>query len=323
MESVEIWIQELHSVMKEQVLAIVDELQRLRKEGETHAFVSESSLQLLRGMTAGNGNASSPAGENVVREKVIESIPENIRSASAADFDRVLKTESQPAPVRKAPESKLPSPPVVPNLEGDKQARWEALREIVLNCPTCGANVRDGFKVVFGVGNIDTDIFFCGEAPGADEEVKGEPFVGKAGQLLDKMIGAMGLAREKVYIGNIMNWRPQLPTRVGNRPPTAEEMSFCLPYLRAQVEVVQPKLIVALGATAAKGLLGADSFRSLREIRGRWHDFAGIPVLPTYHPSYLLRNDTKRDKRAAWEDLLMVMEKAELPISDKQRGYFL
>ena len=310
--------------MKEQVLAIVDELQRLRKEGETHAFVSEESLQSLRGLQADVGReAASSSEEKVARKEAIESIPENIRSASVSDFEQILKAEDKPARKREAPSSKLPSPPTVILPEGGKQERWEALREIVHNCPTCKANVRDGYKIVFGVGNIDADIFFCGEAPGGDEEEKGEPFVGKAGQLLDKMIKAMGLAREKVYIGNIMNWRPRLATRIGNRPPTVEEMSFCLPYLRAQVEVVQPKLIVTLGATAAKGLLGADSFRSLREIRGRWHDFSGIPVLPTYHPSYLLRNDTKRDKRAAWEDLLMVMEKAAIPISDKQRNYFL
>ncbi len=137
------------------------------------------------------------------------------------------------------------------------------------------------------------------------------------------MINAMGLSREQVYISNIMNWRPRLPTRIGNRPPTQDEINFCLPYLSAQVEVVSPKLIVALGATAAKGLLGSGSFRSLREIKGEWREFENTPVLATYHPSYLLRNDSKRDKRSAWEDLLKVMERCELPISDKQSRYFL
>ena len=133
----------------------------------------------------------------------------------------------------------------------------------------------------------------------------------------------MGLEREQVYIGNIMNWRPSLPTRIGNRPPTREEMNFCLPYLIGQIEIVKPKLIVALGATAAKGLLGFDSVRSLREVKGVWHEFASTPLISTYHPSYLLRNDSKRDKRAAWEDLLKVMDRCEIPISEKQRQYFL
>jgi uracil-DNA glycosylase len=164
--------------------------------------------------------------------------------------------------------------------------------------------------------------------PGAEEEVQGEPFVGPAGQLLNRMIAGMGLQRSDVYIGNIMNWRPELPVgpdgfQSGNRPPTAAEMAYCLPYLRAQIEIVAPGLIVALGATAAKGLLGPKAFGALGEVRGRWHDFGGRPLMVTYHPSYILRNPTNRTKRLIWEDLLKVMERANLPISDKQRGFFL
>src|SRR5207237_197134 len=137
-----------------------------------------------------------------------------------------------------------------------KATRWNALRELVRNDAICRARVRPGKQVVLGVGSLDAKIMFVGEAPGAEEEVQGEPFVGPAGQLLTKMILAMGLKREDVYIGNIMNWRPDLPTvgnapQVGNRPPTEEEMRYCLPYLRAQIEIVQPALLVALGSTAA------------------------------------------------------------------------
>jgi DNA polymerase len=138
----------------------------------------------------------------------------------------------------------------------------------------------------------------------------------------------MGLARSDVYIGNIMNWRPELPTgadgvQTGNRPPTEAEMAHCLPYLRAQIEVVAPQILVALGATAAKGLLGPKAFGALGEVRGRWHEFGGRPLMVTYHPSYILRTPTNRSKRMIWEDLLKVMERANLPISAKQRGYFL
>jgi len=185
-----------------------------------------------------------------------------------------------------------------------------------------------GEKVVLGVGNLDAQIMFVGEAPGAEEEIQGEPFVGPAGQLLTKMIGGMGLKRPDVYIGNIMNWRPELPlsdggTQIGNRPPTQEEMLYCLPFLRAQIEIVQPSLLVALGSTAAQGLLGFGTFKALGEVRGRWKEFAGKPLMVTYHPSYILRSQTNRSKRMIWEDLLKVMERAPLPISDKQRGYFL
>ncbi len=304
--------------MKAELLALVDELKRLRKEGVTRVSVSDASIQELKKRVPAPSVAAS------TRAEVLESIPAQVRSANAADLDKALAASNAPKVGKAAlATGKLPKPPVVALPEGDKAARWEALREIVLGCPVCNEHVKPGKKVVFGIGNLDADIFFCGEAPGADEEVKGEPFVGPAGQLLTKMIGAMGLSREEVYIGNIMNWRPEMPTSRGNRPPTEEELNFCLPYLKAQVAVVQPKLIVALGATATKGLLGPNSFRSLRQVKGQWKEFEGIPVLPTYHPSYLLHNSSKREKRASWEDLLKVMEKAGLPISEKQRRYFL
>jgi DNA polymerase len=220
------------------------------------------------------------------------------------------------------PVRSIPQAPTVALPDGDKELRWEYLRNLVLHCPVCTSHVRPGKKVVFGVGNLDADIFFCGEAPGAEEEIIGEPFVGRAGQLLTRMVGAMGLERSQVYIGNILNWRPEMPTDHGNRPPTLEEMDFCLPYLRAQLEIVQPKVIVALGATAVRGLLGPGACSSVGEMRGRWHSWSGVPLMVTFHPSYLLRNAANATKRLAWEDLLLVMERVQLPISPSQRDYF-
>lgn len=304
--------------MKAEVEALIEELKRLRKEGVSRVNVSDDSIRALKKHIVEREMDAS------TREAVLSSIPENVRSADAKAFEVVFEeTKTETKKTASQPKSKMPRSPLVSLPDGDKQSRWDALREKVLNDPNCTKRVKPGKKVVFGVGDLDADIFFCGEAPGADEEVQGEPFVGKAGQLLNKMIAATGLKREDVYIGNIMNWRPEMPSSVGNRPPTADEMAYCLPYLKAQVEVVQPKLIVALGATAVKGLLGANSFRALREVKGQWKEFEGVPVMPTYHPSYLLRNDSKRDKRSAWEDWLLVMEKAGLPINEKQRGYFL
>jgi DNA polymerase len=221
-------------------------------------------------------------------------------------------------PVAAIPET----PPEVNLPEGDKQTQWEALKEQVLNDPVCQEHLNPGAQVVFGVGSVDADIFFCGEAPGGDEEEQGEPFVGKAGALLTKIITAMGLSRDQVYIGNIMNWRPEMPTSVGNRPPTPEEMAYCLPYLRAQIEVVKPKVIVALGMTAVNGLLGPDPARRMGAIRGQFFEFDKSPLLVTYHPSYLLRYATMKTKRLVWEDMLLAMENIGLPISEKQRGFF-
>ena len=214
-------------------------------------------------------------------------------------------------------------PPVVTLPSGTKAEQWQWLKEKVLSCPNCLQHVPEGRRPVFGSGNLDADIFFCGEAPGAEEEEQGEVFVGRAGQLLTKIIEAMGLQRSEVYIGNIMNWRPETPNRIGNRPPTQEEMRFCLPYLIGQVEIVRPKVLVALGLTAVNGLLGYDVNRKMRDCRGHWFEFHKIPLLVTYHPSYLLRNGTSASKRMVWEDMLCVMKFLGMPISEKQEGYFL
>lgn len=300
--------------MKATLNALNDELKRLKAAGVRSVAVSPETVARLKDAVKSMATQAAPA--------------ESVSTAPGAPAER----KSSPAVAKpeavKKPASTLPNPPAFQLPEGSKQERWTALRDIVLGDEVCQKNVRAGKQVVFGVGNIDATIMFVGEAPGAEEEVQGEPFVGPAGQLLTKMIAAMGLARADVYIGNIMNWRPQMPVsangeQYGNRPPTEEEMAYCLPYLRAQIEVVAPQVIVALGATAAHGLLGHDAFRALGEVRGKWKDFASCPLMVTYHPSYILRNQSNRSKRMIWEDLLKVMEGAGLPVNDKQRAYFL
>ena len=151
---------------------------------------------------------------------------------------------------------------------------------------------------------------------------EGEPFVGAAGQLLTKIIQTMGLSRDTVYIGNILKCRPDTPGLAsGNRKPTAEEMKTCIPYLHSQIDIIQPKVLVALGATAVEGLLGP--IGGITKIRGRWHEYRGIPLMPTFHPAYLLRNMALAEKRKVWEDMLQVMERLNMAVNDKQRGFFL
>jgi DNA polymerase len=163
---------------------------------------------------------------------------------------------------------------------------------------------------------------FIGEAPGADEDARGEPFVGRAGQLLTKIIETMGFKRGDVYIANVLKCRPDMPVGIsGNRPPTREEMQTCLPYLAQQIEIIQQKVLVALGATAVEGLLGTRG--TMRDMRGRWHSYCQTPLMITYHPSYLLRNQALTEKRKVWEDMLQVLERMDRPISEKQRNYFL
>ena len=196
------------------------------------------------------------------------------------------------------------------------------LRERAMVCVKCPNLAKARRNVVFGVGDIHADLMFVGEAPGMDEDAAGEPFVGAAGQLLTRIIQTMGLRRDTVYIGNVLKCRPDTPGQsTGNRKPTADEMRTCRPYLMAQISVIRPKVIVALGATAVEGLLGRAM--GIMKLRGNWQDFNGTPMMPTYHPAYLLRNQSLREKRKVWEDMLQVMERLALPISEKHRGYFL
>jgi DNA polymerase len=203
-----------------------------------------------------------------------------------------------------------------------KAAAFAELRERAMACVKCPHLASSRRNVVFGVGSLDAELMFIGEAPGADEDEQGEPFVGKAGQLLTKIIQAMGLTRNTVYIGNILKCRPDTPGQsAGNRKPTPEEMKTCIPYLHEQIDLIRPKVIVALGATAVEGLLGKTI--GITRLRGNWKTYRGTPLMPTYHPAYLLRNQAPSEKRRVWEDMLQVMERLGLPISEKQRNYFL
>ena len=204
----------------------------------------------------------------------------------------------------------------------DKADLLGAIRERVGVCTKCAHLACSRTQTVFGVGNPDADLMFIGEAPGADEDQQGEPFVGRAGQLLTRILKAMNFEREDVYIANILKCRPDMPAgSFGNRPPTPTEMQTCRPYLLEQIDVIQPSVLVALGAVAVEGLLGTRA--AMRKMRGRWHTYNSIPLMITYHPAYLLRNQAPSEKRKVWEDMLQVMERLELPVTERQRNYFL
>jgi len=214
---------------------------------------------------------------------------------------------------------------VLSQVEGgapNKAELLEPIRERVRACTKCAHLACSRTQTVFGVGNPDADLMFIGEAPGVDEDRQGEPFVGRAGQLLTRILKAMNFAREDVYIANILKCRPDTPQGTfGNRAPTPTEMQTCRPYLVEQIEIIQPKVLVALGAVAVEGLLGMRG--TMRELRGRWHAYNGIPLMITYHPAYLLRNQAPSEKRKVWEDMLQVLERLDQPISERQRNYFL
>ena len=190
-----------------------------------------------------------------------------------------------------------PAPPEAPPVRGGLAVVREQLGE----CTRCKLS-ETRKNIVFGVGAAETALMFVGEAPGAEEDRRGEPFVGAAGQLLDKMIAAMGWSRDTVYIANVLKCRPP-----GNRDPQGDEVSQCFPFLVRQIETVKPRIVVALGKPAAHALLSTTA--PISALRGRFHEFRGVKVMPTFHPAFLLRDPTR--KRDAWSDLKQVIDELD------------
>jgi uracil-DNA glycosylase len=225
------------------------------------------------------------------------------------------------AEIEMASESALADTSFIPASDLDRDAQLRViLDDIGPNCQRCKLAKLGRKQIVFGTGDPHAELMFIGEGPGADEDAQGLPFVGRAGQLLNNMISAMGLKREQVYIANIVKCRPP-----GNRTPERDECDTCSPFLMRQIHVIRPKLIVALGATAAKNLLGVND--SMASMRGRFYDFSppravtdtGEPfeckLAVTYHPAFLLRDP--RQKKETWKDLQMVMRYLDLPMPQR------
>lgn len=248
-------------------------------------------------------------------------------------------SENPPAPVRAPRPAVQPGPPATPPRRqvaaaSAKPARSAPLLRLVDEPPITGAPLSTDHKrlslqqldenhvractkcglsahrtqTVFGEGDPDAKIMFVGEGPGENEDLAGRPFVGRAGEKLDDMIRAMGLRREQVYIANIVKCRPP-----GNRTPAPDEVLACTPYLRQQIETVRPQVIVTLGAPATKFILGNDKI-SISRVRGQWHDYRGIKVMPTFHPAYMLRSYTREVRAQVWSDIQAVMREVGLPL---------
>ncbi|MGO9587055.1 MAG: uracil-DNA glycosylase [Limisphaerales bacterium] len=287
--------------------ATIQHLEDLKARGVRHVAVAPETLLALSQPPPTGTPASGPA--RAERQKPAGS--ETGAPQPVAEQTTLLALPGETVPSQ--------SPPLDPQA---KASAFAALRERALACVKCPHLASSRKNVAFGVGSIDAQLMFVGEAPGADEDEQGEPFVGKAGQLLTKIIQATGLKRADVYMANILKCRPDTPGQsAGNRKPTSDEMTTCIQYLHEQIDLIRPRVIVALGATAVEGLLGKTL--GITKLRGTWKTYRGTPLMPTYHPAYLLRNQAMSEKRKIWEDMLAVMEKLEMPISDKQRNYFL
>jgi len=280
------------SAVTRPVDAVIEFLQAEQARGVTHIMLDEGAREGLRGLAKRTrATATAPAAA------------------------------SQPAPTAAAPKP-VKTPTSVSAAGSSKAERLASLRQQAETWQPARALGTLRETMVFATGNPDARIMLVGEAPGYEEERKREPFVGPAGQKLTDILKAMGLSRDQVYISNIVKFRPATPRQTtNNRTPNPAEIASCLPFIRAEVEIVRPECIIALGGTAAEGLLGSTA--TVGSLRGSWHEFGGIPLRVTYHPSYLLRSNADHtSRRQLWEDMLAVMEKLGMPISEKQRGFF-
>ena len=273
--------------------------------GKTHVALRPGTMEKLSGL------GRPPAARTV-------SEPEPLRPVASAPMPAArVRRDTPPPETKKAVEPLEVAGATI-------EEKLAALRVMAETWEPARAMESLRKTMVFAVGSPQASLMFVGEAPGAEEEKVGEPFVGPAGQKLTAIIKAMGLDRPQVYISNICKFRPAMDNQgSGNRKPTAEEMRACLPFVLKEIDLIKPKVIVALGATAAEGL-GIPG--TVGGLRGKFHSTSGIPTMVTDHPSYLLREEQTGDgiraTRQVWEDMLKVMEKLGLPISEKQRGYF-
>jgi DNA polymerase len=300
-------------------------LEARARAGETKIWMSDEARAMLKEicrMKPGRMTFTAPKPEVTPAPPVKQEAPPAAATFSAPEAV-VSSADREPA----AAQVEAPAP-VAPQSKAERLAAVQRRAEDAPKARALGT-LRD--TMVFATGNPDAQIMFVGEAPGADEEKQREPFVGVAGQLLTRVIKAMGLERSDVYITNICKFRPIVeddrPQGTRNHQPTGTEMAACMEYVLEEIAIVQPRVIVALGKTAAEGLLQRDV--AVTRLRGQWLEFKGTPLTVTFHPSYLKRKEDEgeaianAEKRKHWEDMLMVMERLDMNITDKQRRYFL
>jgi DNA polymerase len=238
-----------------------------------------------------------------LQESGLDGIPAELLTEAGADITR-HQTIAPEQGIENIMNDQLNAP--------EKHETLEQIRKNLGPCQRCklGATRKN---LVFGVGNPKARLVFVGEGPGADEDAQGEPFVGDAGKMLNRIIAAMGLKREDVYICNVVKCRPPQ-----NRPPESDEVSACSPFLLRQLASIKPEAIVALGTSAAQALLQTKV--PISKLRGKFHDFHGMPLMPTYHPSYLLRTGGNSDSFwSVWDDMTQVLRLLKLPVPDKSR----
>ena len=280
---------------------LLEELKRQKAAGVRRVSITADSLTALKALA---GTPTAP---------VAQATPAPAKPAAAS-----APAPARPVtPVAAAP---IPDAPIFTLAAGPKAERMQALRQLIEACAETKKHLIAPQRPLLGHGSLDAKVVFVGEAPTIVEMEAGQAFAGESGELLQKILSAAAINPADCYFVPVMVWRPEPPTQYGKRPPTAREIAFNLPYLRAQIDVVAPRAVVALGAQAFEALHGRTP--SITQARGQWFDLSGVPLLPTFHPNYLLHTPSATAKRTVWEDFLLLMEKLGLPISEKQRAFF-
>jgi DNA polymerase len=288
---------------------LLEELKRQKAAGLRRVSVSDEAVATLK--TLAGAPVAKPAPAAVAKSSAVSDSAASVRTAP-------LPVAPKPAVVATTPV--IADAPIFTLPAGTKAERMQALRQLVDACVETKKHLTGSHRALLGHGSLDAKVVFVGEAPSLEEMEAGQAFAGASGELLQKILGAAAISPADYYLSPVMVWRPEPPTQYGKRPPTSREIAFNLPYLRAQIDVVAPRIVVALGAQAFEALHGRTP--SITQARGQWFDLSGVPLMPTYHPNYLLHNPSASAKRAVWEDFLLAMEKLGLPISEKQRGFF-
>ena len=293
---------------------LLEELKRQKAAGLRRVSISDESLATLKALAGAAPTAPAAA-----------SAPVSPAASAARPSAPVAAVRPAVAPVAPKPSVVTTTPviadaPIFTLPAGTKAERMAALRQRIDACVETKKHLTGAQRALLGHGSLDAKVVFVGEAPSLEEVEAGKAFAGASGELLQKILGAAAISPADYYLAPVMVWRPEPPTQYGKRPPTARELAFNLPYLRAQIDVVAPRLVVALGAQAFETLHGRSP--TITQARGQWFELSGVPLLATFHPNYLLHSPSASAKRTMWEDFLQVMEKLGLPISEKQRGYF-
>lgn len=288
---------------------LLEELKRQKAAGVRRVSITADSLTALKALAGTPAAQATPAPAKPSAAPA----PASIRPA-------VTPVAAAPKPAVVVSAAPIPDAPIFTLAAGPKAERLQALRQLIDACAETKKHLSAPQRPLLGHGSLDAKVVFVGEAPTIVEMEAGQAFAGESGELLQKILSAAAINPADCYFVPVMVWRPEPPTQYGKRPPTAREIAFNLPYLRAQIDVVAPRAVVALGAQAFEALHGRTP--SITQARGQWFDLGGVPLLPTFHPNYLLHTPSASAKRTVWEDFLLLMEKLGLPISEKQRAFF-